>query len=116
MPWVFAAGRYEVHALSMTDDGEWLWANHGGPGLGLELPSSAGGVDIRDHPSGLSRPYLFTCDYFNVGPVWSNWWGGGRWNWTQQPGTKAFNAVPRGDRAGKVEAWRNYSPTTGTIC
>ncbi|WP_422769128.1 hypothetical protein ACN28C_20370 [Plantactinospora sp. WMMC1484] len=67
--------------------GEWQWVYHP-DAFGFEFLNPVGAVAVQDKPSVGDRPYLFVVDRYG-GPVWSDWWSGRSWEWTEQVGTDA---------------------------
>ncbi|WP_326551756.1 hypothetical protein [Micromonospora sp. NBC_01813] len=95
-PIAFTGVAYGLYSLAYPTVGQrWTWADQDLPYYDVELPAPAGAVTVTDSPTSASRPYLFICDAITAGPLWSNWWDGSRWQWTELPGTKAAPGWPR---------------------
>jgi hypothetical protein len=98
-PYAFVQGADENLWSNWWDGHAWQWTNQGTPPKGLMplvpgVSSGVGVVTVMDAPNASQRPYAFVQGA--DGNLWSNWWDGHAWQWTNQgtpPGTGVSSGV-----------------------
>jgi hypothetical protein len=83
-PYAFVRGSDGNLWLNWWAYDHWEWSDRGRPGgsPNLVVEEAVGVTTVMDGPQAAQRPYAFVRA--NDGCLWSHWWDGTRWNWTNQ--------------------------------